>query len=351
MSSSEIFSSTGELGAQIRQNERWYINGGFSNNPRDIEATFEDGLEQLKRNPATISRVVFRSLVGEQARAAILESDLQRDIEVLLPISAGQHLLYLARNAPGREGGDSVDELVQQTHPDSYKSSVTPLADHITQATDAGYQWQGDFSADEVPGVLDLWGPTFGWDKSEVSNLQARMEHEAAAASEDRSVWVSFARHNDELVAAAMAERLDLPGKDGPIALVESTEWRVRADYQRRNNPKAPRLMVATLALLNAQVIHSIGSERTSIFAECNLRSRADRAGRGAGFRAPERQVEDGRTIPQILRNNVEVDDGLAAPGDALPHFLFQHVPPHIVERDYTHPNIETMLEVTGIGR
>lgn len=351
MSNSEIFSSTGELGAQIRQNERWYINEGFSDDSDDIGVTFETGLEQLTRNPTNISRVVFRSLVGEQARAAILQSDLKRDIEVLLPIATGQYLLYLARNAPHREGGGSIDELVQQTHPGSYKSGDMLLADHITHATDSGYQWQGDFSADEVPAVLDLWGPTFGWDKSEVTNLRARLEQEAEAAPEDRSVWVSFAQHNDELVAAAMAERLDLPGKDGPTALVESTEWRVRADYQRRNNPNAPRLMVATLALLNAQVIHSIGSERTSIFAECNLRSRADRAGRGAGFRAPERQVEDQIIIPQILRNNVEVDDGLATPGEALPHFLFQHIPPHVVERDYAQPDIRTMLEVTGIGR
>lgn len=346
MSNKEIFSSTGSLGAEVRQDERWYINSGYVDNLADIQEIYDDGLDRMQRDPATISRVVFRALIGEQARAELLgqDSPLRPDVEVLLPISDGQYLAYIARNAEHRAGGLSVPALVEQTAPHTYRRSDVPLASTIAEARTNGYSWQDNFTSTDVPQIADLWGPTFGWEKSEVANLQTQLEQEVGAGPASRNVWVSIAEHNNQFVAAAMAERLILPGRDEPINLIESTEWRVADDHQRRNNPNAPRLMVATLAYLNAQVLRDLSAQPTLIMAECNLRSRADRAGNGAGFSVPERNV-DGTTIPQILKNNVHVQDGLAQSGDKLPHFLFQYVSPVETQRSYTKHQTEIMLQ------
>jgi hypothetical protein len=120
-------------------------------------------------------------------------------------------------------------------------------------------------------------------------------------------MWFSAITAGDTLMSAAMAERLTLPGRDGPVDLVESTEWRTRKGFSNLG------FMTDTLGALNAQIFQSRQGDSSVpplVYAECSFTTRADRAGRGAGFYIPER-----RYAAQIALQNVTVDDGIHPPG------------------------------------
>lgn len=329
-----IFSSTGELGSSIRPFERHYTNRGCTD-LGSLRRDFNEGMARASEYPSLISRVVVRGLIGREARTAILDSDLRNNIEVLAPIGNARSLIYLGHNAVHRPGATSSIGLPQGMRA---PLSLLPPIERIQSILDHGYTWSPDFSADDTTALYDLWGSTFGWEKNEVGNLRAKLKNERAQVPEDRTVWGSFVRYDGEIVGAAMAERL--PG----TMLVESTEWRLKANHQKRNNPNShPNVMAAVLALINAQTLRDLGDP--IIFAERNTRSGAGWAGRSAGLEMPPQEAG----VEQILRQNVDVNDGIGIPGQ-YPDFAFLHLAPSTIQNFYQPEQTQAMIELARNG-
>jgi len=147
-----------------------------------------------------------------------------------------------------------------------------------------------------------LWGTTFGWNHGQIDAFAQRLEADRHTEKLDRSVWFAGVEHDGLLVSAVMAERLTLPGNDGPIDLVESTEWATRKGHD--GNGYTP----TALAALNAQILGDLADSpngRPLIFAECNFTNRADRTGSSVGMVIPSREYAS-----QVLPQNVVVGDG-----------------------------------------
>lgn len=331
-----IFSSIGSLGVTRRQDGRLYVNATeFSADPIQVLRNFRRLREIGNRHPARIGRVVFRGLIGEEVLAAIMDSDLPSNLEVLLPMdnfAQTGFLAYLASNRFGRTPIVSSKEMVCETNRYSHKN-VEPV-DHIQSLSCEGYRFTDQVEQSDIGRLHDLWGPTFGWSLKEVANLAKRIEIDRQQSPEARGIWIVLVRNGTEIVSAAMAERLTIPGRKAPLELVENTEWCTRSGYAGRG------LITAALVVLNAQVLRDMRHLNPLIFAECNFQTRSDVAGHKAGFRIPDRAF-----APQILVQNVGVNDGqLLAESGRLRDFTFMYLPQDIVEGRYSPEQAEATI-------
>lgn len=311
MSQPEIFSSTGELGTSVRQDNRLY------HNAEDVYAAdalvdIWQGLEEKSAQMPDISRLVCRAVIGGKAMQEISGSELKQRLEVAVPLSEYGHdgwLVYLARNAEHRVPLTDIAQMVQATSEVPSQSTQT-----ITNGQSIGV-----IDDSIIESLHGMWSETFGWSEPELIALKQRLEVELREVKpNERSVWFSALElDGHRLASAAMAERIDLPGPDDqPVTLIESTEWRTQADLGRMG------LMPAVLRDLNRQIAVDVADQcpLPVVYAECNFTSRSDRAGHRAGFRVPPQQY-----AAQILVQHVSVNDGILENG--LRDFTFMNLP------------------------
>jgi hypothetical protein len=322
----EIFSSTGELGTSARPDGRLYHNAtAFYDDPAAVESTFQELIGRSEAINAHIpaeehiSRVVFRGIVSNPTIQAMAANGLGAFLEVAMPVVEDDEeagwLIYLAQNQPHRQPLHQVEHMVEATSTYEPRQEAPVLPDGFNCSPEWSYH--STVKEEYQTQLADLWESTFGWNDEEIGHLAQRLAHEKAKAEPERSMWFSAISAGDMLMSAAMAESLTLPGKDGPVDLVESTEWRTRRGFSNFG------LMTRTLKALNAQIFHSLhtgSSEPPLVYAECSFTTRADRAGHGAGFYIPER-----RYAAQIALQNVTVDDGVHPPG--LRDFIVMRAP------------------------
>ena len=157
----------------------------------------------------------------------------------------------------------------------------------------------------------------------------------------NKDVWFSAVKdRGGRIVGLAMAERLSIPGRDmTALDIVESTEWNVLKEFEGNG------LMTANVARLNAQILSDLGNDSGRlplIFAECNFQSHAERVGRGAGLRVPERTF-----VPQILVQNVSIRDGQPIEDGKLRDFTFMYLSVDLMQRHYDPSQVEAMMQVT----
>lgn len=326
----EIFSSTGNLGVSRRQYERLYVNGTEYLDDVDIFNRNYTRLTSIgNRFEQKIGRSVFRGVVGPEIMNAIGESQFLHNLEVALPLAEyGERdswLVYLAQNRPDRKYIEPLEKMIMNT--DYERGSCRSVKDCIDRVVEQGYQVIDRFEEDQIDDIFNLWGPTFGWNRQEVSNLKNRL---ANVDSANPDVWFAGASHNGRIISCAMAERLSIPSRNGSLELVESTEWRTHEDYFGNG------LMSGVVAALNANIVSDLRDLENPplIYAECNFQSRSDRVGNAAGFAVPGRNT-DGYYAPQILEQNVLVNDGCEIPEGKYRDFTFMHLPVTTIQSEY----------------
>lgn len=338
--SEQIFSSTGRLGVSRRQFDRLYVNGtGYSDDPSEVDRNFRRLIGIAKRHPARVSRSVFRGLVSQDVLSDILVNGLHPNLEVALPVEefTGEKswLIYLAKNSPERSQIVPTAEMIERTERDKNVPTESP-EQRVQRVLDQGYRFTDYITEDKVDQVFLLWKDTFGWSRTEVENLRRRL------INGDEGLWFSAIIDSDgNIVTATTAEKLDIPAREGELTLVENTEW-ITIDGHRGKG-----LMTATLDILNAQVLADLRPNSNDrlplIYAECNYQSCSDRAGHGAGFEIPQRQV-NGYIIPQILIQNVDVGDNQLVPSDKLRDFTFMYLSADTINDNYSPEQVERML-------
>ncbi|MEK7581186.1 MAG: hypothetical protein AAB512_02780 [Patescibacteria group bacterium] len=326
----QIFSSTGEAGLKRRGFDRLYWNwkGAPIDNP-DILSRAYGRLRNLG-SLAGISRVVFRSLVTNDVFQK-MPAEVASEIEVIVPFG-NDWIILAAHNGVSRKPIVPVAQMVKETS--SYVNKPRRAFERVRLLEDLGVSFNSTFTAEQEAQLLNLWSRTFGWSGEEITALRRRLNGDIERGI-GRSLWFSSATKDGVIVAAAMAEKLRLRTSSGYVDLIENTEWKTLEGYENQG------FITATIAHLNSQVIRDLRGKEFLIFAECNFMSRSDRAANGAGFVVPERRY-DQNSFPQILCQNVEVNDGIDPKG--LRDFTFMHLPPENIEKYYSRPDTKEVL-------
>jgi len=329
MSEQNIFSSTGNLGTSIRPDGRLYHNAEVAySEPEQVVEQFQQLTEEAEQMPGEITRVVFRGVVSDRVLETVADSPIGQNLEVAMPLAdvGGEGwLIYLARNHTDRRPlqpiaimRDAVLRYIAR-QPTNHPTSEALPAELSTR--------EMIVTREEEAQLLALWGPTFGWSESEITVLAGRLRNEQVVDARERSAWFRAIYAGSMLVSAAMAERLTLPGLNGPLHLAESTEWRTRPGWF--DHGLTTRNVIALNARIHCDLREATGAH--IIFAECNVASGAYRAGYRAGFRVPDMN----RFAAQIILQNVTVQDTdvtSLAPG--LRDFVFMYAP------DLTHGGV-----------
>ncbi|HYH35911.1 MAG TPA: hypothetical protein VD706_00195 [Candidatus Saccharimonadales bacterium] len=352
MSEQDPFSSTGHPGVpELRADERYYLNAAqyFSDAPELIQ-TWEGLRRDAASQPENPSRVVLRTIVSDAVLAEMRSVPYSHLLEVAVPLGhelgrGDSNLVYLGQNDPGRQPLVPIEQIKAETA--SSRAMKKAPEQRIHDAIDAGTTITTTVSPEDYQGLHELW-EKFGWVRDEtrdqVAEFAQALEADQAYAKnfgpETRKLWFSGVRHEGQLVAAAMGERLPLQDREGEIDLVESTEWSVKAGHNRNG------YVAAALVALNAQILHDLESSpngRPLIFAECNFMNRADLTGNSVGMAIPSRAYAD-----QILPQNVTVADGKEPPG--LRDFNLMILPRSIQETYYTPAQNARMLSTIMVN-
>jgi hypothetical protein len=296
------------------------------------------------------SRVIARGLVRDQDfRQVMVDSELVSRLEVAVDVSdfmGGDKnwFSYIAKNKPERSEACYRDRMLDETSNYRYENVTSPEERIKLAENEMGGAFIDQFDESQTAELLSLWQGTFGWSALEVDNLRKRIGADKVKESpSERNVWFSGIMIDGKIVTASMAERLQIPGPDGKtLDLVESTEWITEAAHRGKH------LMTATIDMLNMQVLRDLRDDGNSriplIYAECNFQSRSDRVAHGSGFRIPERSV-DGVLIPQILAQNVGVQDGVSDCGP-LRDFTFLYLPIDMITGYYKPDQVSRMVSL-----
>jgi len=303
-------SSTGSLGSEFRSEERYYTNNPYAVNNNNLDRFARDVTRQLavpEQNPESgATRSVTRTAM---ARAALLAIDsdlpeLTQYIEAAAPIPHSDDLLvYFAKNYADRDPSPTVKADMAARLNEA--RTTTPSTELVLPAGfEAVQQW------DDPEQLAYLWGETFGWTIEGCEAFLKNIAEQAGLAPTERTMWFEGIRCGNTLVAATMAERLTIPGNDGPTELIELTEWAV---HQRYRGHGLGRFVVGN----STQAVEDdlVGIPHLA-FAEANLISGAPHMARRAGLNIPLVGLPRHGSVPQIIFSNVHVGDGLEPAGD-----------------------------------
>lgn len=341
----QIFSSTGNLGVSRRQDNRLYVNGTYyADNQNEVLANFGRLTTIAAKFPGKISRSVYRGAVSRGVLDAVRETKLVNNLEVALPLEEftgdNSWLVYLAKNHAGRRPLVSINQMIEETNRQN-EVVKTPLQ-RVGSVLDEGYHFSDNFDQEHDDQIYELWSKTFGWKHDQIESLRKRLERVKGIPAQDRDVWFSAIVDNGTIVSAAMAERLTIPANSRSLDLIESTEWRTSIEYVDKH------LMTANLVMLNSQILSDLRFSQSGtplIFAECNFKSRSDRAGHGAGFIIPDRSYAQ-----QLIVQNVHVGDGADLPQGSLRDFSFMYLPMSEIASGYNHFQVDIILQHKNAG-
>lgn len=338
----EIVTSAGRLGQEERSYDRLYLNWGQDPIEDSYQLTREFTNFRMESEQRGKSRVVFRGLIGDEVMRTMVEKKhpLLEYAEVAFPVVSPEvsedrlWLIMLAKNGRDRQSIYPIAEMITATN--AYDNVPSPANRRIKKLLDKGFTFTNQVTPGMISQLHALWGETFGWSHDAVEEFAAEIGSQQNKAPSERQTWFSGILSGDTLVTASTAELLDFPTRKGKLSVVESTEWRTHDEWSGKG------LLTGALMFLHTQVIAD--REDPLLIAECNFMSRSDRAGFGAGFVVPQRDIA-GREVPQILVQNVAVEDGHAPVG--LRDFTFMYIPSHIREALYNRHAVDEVVQLT----
>ncbi len=339
------------MGFMYRSDRRAYVNqSGVMHDAAYVLRLGRVGREIVHRGRRNVTRCVLRGMVPGTVLSDILDQSDEPLVEAAVPTgfmttpngraSEPIWMMLAAVNHPSRRPLFPVAKMIQDVDQSGSGHAKTPVG-RIAELRREGYTFLRQIPVRFARDVLHLWGDSFHWDEEAVENLRRNITHGNSISPYDRHVWftgiLSPQRH---LVALATAERLDVPLEDGEsIPIVESTEWRRSPDASRSG------LAAAAVSHLTAQVLADIGDKNPLIIAETNYRSGAHHVGFAAGMEVPDR-THEGRSIPQMLIQNVGVGDGLPPQGpESKRDFTMMYLPKAQIQALYAPASRESMLK------
>lgn len=301
----EILTKTGKLGVEYRSCDRLYENRAQPPIQSASELVHDVTQLFLQAEQQGISRAVYRGLVQATTIQELSQGrhPLVERIEAVLPLTEDLMLLYLAKNSRERDKAAKPGSEIQSALSELKSPKHTPL-DAINKVNANGYSFLDEIFPDTINQLVDLWQPTFGWEKGDVTMLKKRIDDEKTLPKDKKSVWITMAVRDQLVRSVAMAERLTLPLKEGAVDIVESCEWKTREGHTGQG------LMTGVVAFQTAQIFSDLqnsGNRKPLIFAETNFSTKAYLAGNYAHFSTPQVKIGD-RTVPQVLRQNVTVN-------------------------------------------
>lgn len=317
--SSEV-ASVGELGTSLRGDRIYHNATQYHESFDQVQEIITDMREQMTTQDqnSELSRAVFRGIVSPEVMRNIMDCQLRDHVEVGVNLTGYGELgwlLYVAINSLERQALVPVQEMISSTNdyeaPPGFDPSTLP----------GGLTQRNHIPEQDWTQLRDLWLP-FEWDLRGVAQRARKIQDNLQCPPALRDTWFSGIWHGSRLACAATAERLTYQGAKGDFDLVESTEWSTTPDFRRAGQS----LMSYNLWRMNQEILSDLGCQNSKvplIFAEANFMTRADKAGRRAGFRIPPRR----REIGQMVIQNVGVNDGLEPVG-RWRDFTFLAVPP-----------------------
>lgn len=352
--------STGGLGLDRRTFNRLYLNYRFGivRSLHGLEQFALRGRQVVEgQAPAEVPpRAVGRFLVGDTLlRQALVSGKVAPFIEAVVPTGmttangSGRESVWMlmgAINHPNRRSIHSIETIICDVdesvrHRENNPPPI-PLA-RIQELKERGYSFIHDIPQGRESELLQLWEKTFDWTREGIADLQNRLRKEQNITPVNRHAWFTglIDSRNNRLVAAATAERLNIPVGDGRVLpVVESTEWK-RSDTAERGG-----LMAGTVVHLHGQVVHDLSSIDPLIIAEDNYWSDAHNVGLAAGMAVPLREIY-GRKVPQVLMQNVRVGDGQMPEG--LRDFTMMYLPDATRRLLYDPASRAAMLREGGV--
>lgn len=325
---------------------RSYVFGETPKSARHGEKAWEIHKRVMERYAN--SRLVYRGVVPQAVIEDILNNDKTRDmvseLEAAVPLEdygmPESWLVSMGHNDTSRSSIREVKGIIERTTRETALIPEPPIDKVRLTAETYGYRF-----IDRIPegkgteGLLDLWSETFGWTPEEIKIFRNALEKDMLQPSGERRLWFTGALSPDgRLEAASMAIRSDISGKGGKsLPYVESTEWCRKRNGNGVDDERKP-VMAANLAVLNAQVLESIGEQKPFIFAECNIEPQAYRPGYKAGFQIPSRRFDIAGhrvDVPQVLIQNVKIGDGIDIPSDYR-DFVLMQLKPEAIQRYYS---------------
>ncbi len=339
-------SGGGNIGLSAHSAERLYLNAraAVADVHYLVERQVPWALAQLEAG--TCSRVVGRFLMHEPRLTQALATSpvLEENIEAVVPVGTlGGESLYMAMwgmNAANRRPLVPVHMIMAATDHDDHER--LPPGDRIAMLKHEGFGFTSSLDAITTADILGMWGPIFGWEAGDIDGqqgLRARLSQGWTKGPEHRMVWFGAVTYEDNVVALATAERLDLPIGNGEfVHVVESTEWCVRPGWSRRG------LATGAASYIHAQVFRDLAtlSRHPIVIAETNFTTRVDNVGHASGMQVPDRNV-CGFVIPQVLRQNVSVGDGMRP--ERLRDFTMMFIPDGNIQAFFSPQHCLGMLE------
>lgn len=309
-------SSTGSLGYEVRNDERAYLNYPEAVSDRNVDQFDRDLRNHLftASHPEGVTRFVARAVIdGEALHHLVDESDkLRLHVEAAASVTPNdgerdEFIAYFGRNIGDRYVNRITREVLRanvrtatrvvEVRPPSVVTDSV-LSDELSKLSTVD-------SVKDPEQLEKLWGETFGWTREGCEDFAAIVDEEVKLDPADRKVWFKGIESGEdgELVACAMAERLDMPSNVGKLALIEHTEW--SAVEELRGYGLGKRVVRA----LTTQLKEDLEEQRKLIFAECNITSGSYIVALRSDFTIPE--VDLGKSkVGQVLYNNVRVGDG-----------------------------------------
>ncbi len=333
----------GNLGLSRRSYERLYYNARRI--LRSVDYFVErilpwavQHVDDMHEHRRIVGRIVMTN--GQLSEALQRSKVLQDNIEVAISVGTynGEPIVMCMWGINNHRGQtiDPVDVIQQETE---YQSGPDSLpSERVDALRREGYQFVNNLDDIETDDVLSLWGPIFEWPEQDINALRGRLQQQRDLPPDERSVWFTAVMDGSEVVALAMAERLNLPlGNGESISVVESTEWCVRSEWQGRG------LSTGATSHVHAQVLTDLASleHPPVIVAETNFTSRADRTGHGVGMIVAPRSAES-FPVPQVLRQNVAIGDGLRP--EHLRDFTMMYIPSENAAQYYSPEHCEKIL-------
>lgn len=314
-----INSSTGPEGLRERQFRRAYNN----TDPILRTGQFIDTVRATTRLAGRALRTDGRAVVRGFVAPSVIEDvvgrrdNLAANLEVAVPVD-GEWYTVWAQNGKKRGPINPVEHMVEATS--EYDKEPNTARINMKKALDQGFTFVSDVSPQMESQVLRLWGKTFGWDETQVSNLAENLREQKEKPAHERTLWFTGVMEGDRLVAANMAERANVSSKKGNKKVVESTEWKVlNTEYDEQGEVleqgyEGRGLMQAAVAVTNVQILEDLGIEDTFIYAECNFATRADIAAQRAGMTVPPRSFSlngsgEVKVADQVMVGNVGIND------------------------------------------
>ena len=345
MTNNEFFSNAGNRGTELRQDNRAYRNEeSYIVKGDEAEAIFRELLDSPIVEGENITRFVYRTLMSSKAFTKLSPFMAQR-VEVATNLCYLDHagmLVYFAENIGERKTPlVSHETIISETRATQRENRPKTPPHELISNLPSDFKIIGTLEGEHIQQLDDLYRHHFYWEDGDIEGLALGLR------DPESMVWLAAITCNNQIVSSAMGDHIQLIGSNGPVDLVENTEWVTT----QAGNFRGRGLLTAASAAIIAQCIEDLQDRNGPpiVYAECNRTSRSDVVAQNIGMRIPH-------GVKQILTRHVRVNDGFEPQGETR-DFTFLELPINMRNKYYNDElrasilsNVQRGSEITNVG-